>query len=305
MVKNVLRSLVSPILGMWHRRRSQYVNIGKVALCCIAKMENEYIRFFVEYYKNLHFDKIFIYDNNDPAGERFDEVINDYIESRLVEIVDYRGRTVVQLAAYQDCYDRHGREYDWIAFFDCDEFLTFADGTDDIHLFLRQDKYLPFQVMHINWMVFGDSGQLDNDGRDITERLTTAIAFDTKSWAGDYRENCFVKSLVRGGLSKVVWNVDPHTPRSIYYKCCNAEGENVKLNSPIQEDHYQTAYLRHYSTKTVGEWVCNKMQRGFPDQSEESWQRLLSLDMFFRYNKRTAEKVAYAEMMMTTMKDKQ
>ncbi len=47
-------------------------------------MENDYIRFFVEYYKNLHFDKIFIYDNNDIDGEKFEDVINDYIQSILL-----------------------------------------------------------------------------------------------------------------------------------------------------------------------------------------------------------------------------
>ena len=104
-------------------------------------MENDYIRFFVEYYKNLHFDKIFIYDNNDIAGEKFEDVINDYIQSGFVEIVDFRGRECVQMPAYQDCYDRFNKQYDWIAFLDIDEFLAFSDGSDDIHEFLKQKKF--------------------------------------------------------------------------------------------------------------------------------------------------------------------
>ena len=119
-------------------------------------MENDYIRFFVEYYKNLHFDKIFIYDNNDIAGEKFEDVINDYIQNGFVEIIDFRGREVAQLPSYQDCYDRFNNQYDWIAFFDVDEFLTFSDGSDDIHDFLNQEKFLPYQLMHINWKVYGD-----------------------------------------------------------------------------------------------------------------------------------------------------
>lgn len=31
------------------------------------------------------------------------------------------------------------------------------DGTEDIHAFLNQKKYKPFQAIHFNWMVFGDN----------------------------------------------------------------------------------------------------------------------------------------------------
>ena len=79
----------------------------------------------------------------------------------------------------------------------------------------------------------------------------------------------------------------------------------VALNTPFKQINYSTLYLRHYSTKTIGEWVRNKMRRGIPDRSEESWRQVLNLDMFFRYNKRTTEKLAYAEKVMSEVKNLQ
>ena len=38
------------VLQRYDGRKSNYTKTGKIALCCIAKMENDYIRFFVEYY---------------------------------------------------------------------------------------------------------------------------------------------------------------------------------------------------------------------------------------------------------------
>jgi len=111
-------------------------------------------------------------------------------------------------------------------------------------------------------------------------------------------DNEHVKSMVRGGLSCILWQHNPHTPYSAYYHCCTPEGNRVELNTPFQFVSYQTVYIRHYSTKTVGEWVRNKMRRGYPDQPEEMWRRWLNLDRFFHYNKRTAEKVSYAELLM-------
>lgn len=286
------------VLQRYDVRKTNYTKTGKIALCCIAKMENDYIRFFVEYYKALHFDKIIIYDNNDSEGEKCEDVINDYIQSGFVEIVDFRGRKVAQLSAYQNCYDRFNIQYDWIAFFDVDEFLTFSDGSDDIHDFLNQEKFLPYQLMHINWKVYGDNDLLDNDGRNVIERFVEPLPYNTRMYSSNLPENNHIKSIVRGGLSYVRWNKGPHTPSCIGYHCCNPLGEHVNANSPFQNYDFSVAFIRHYSTKTIGEWVRNKMKRGIPDRSVESWKETLNLEFFFRYNRRTDEKQLYAERIL-------
>ena len=88
----------------------------KTALCAIAKNENLYIREWVEYYMKLGFSNIILYDNNDINGECFEEVINDYIESGFVKIINFRGKFVCQLTAYNDCFLRFKKDFDWIAF---------------------------------------------------------------------------------------------------------------------------------------------------------------------------------------------
>ena len=299
-------SLFDPILTLYCRRQSQYTRTGKVALCCIAKMENSYIRFFVEYYKNLGFDKIIIYDNNDLEGEQFEEVIKDYIDSGFVELIDFRGRPVAQLAAYQDCYNRYNKKYDWIAFFDCDEFLTFTDDTIEIHQYLGQKTFLPYQAIHFNWRCYGDSDMLDDDGRDVIARFTSPIANTTRYVDGnvDVYVNEHVKSIVRGGLSRIYWILDPHTPKSRYHICCDAEGHKSDINSPFQKINHKAAFLRHYKTKTIGEWVRNKMRRGIPDRPEESWKEVIKIESFFEWNKKTDEKMSYALRVMKEIEEK-
>ena len=296
-IKKIYKNIILPIICMYFRRITKYTHTGKIALCCIAKQENEYIRFFVEYYKNLHFDRIILYDNNELDGERFEDVIGDYIQSGFVELVDYRGKKAPQLKAYQDCYDRFNKKYDWIAFFDCDEFLTFVDGTDNIHEFLNRSAIKPFQMLHINWKVFGDNDMLDTDGRNVIERFKDPIMpYDFKSF--DFTENSHIKSIVRGGLYIIRWNETGHTPTCPLYQCCNAKGTPVALNSFFQDIDYSTAYIRHYSTKTIGEWVRLKMKRGDVFYLGEKGKQMTSLDYFFRYNNKTEEKLRYAEKLM-------
>lgn len=64
----------------------------KVCVCTLGKQENRYIREFVEHYKEYGVDKIFLYDNNNINGEKFEEVIKDYIEKGFVEIINFRGK---------------------------------------------------------------------------------------------------------------------------------------------------------------------------------------------------------------------
>lgn len=37
---------------------------------------------------------------------------------------------------------------------------------------------------------------------------------------------------------------------------------------------------------------------GIPDRSEDNWENILNLDFFFRFNKKTKEKIEYAEKLL-------
>lgn len=286
-------SLIKRKIGQWLYLKGTHLNnTGKVALCCIGKCENDYALEFVEYYKKLGFDKIYIYDNNDPEGEHFETVIEEYIKSSFCEIIDFRGFEYCQLKAYQDCYDRHNKEYDWLAFFDFDEFLTLVHDAD-IHSFLEQKKFKNYQMIHINWMCFGDNEMLDTDGRRVLDRFKVPLPFETKN-EYEFPENNHIKTILRGNLKNVTWT-SVHTPYIYYGNCCNAIGKRCESTSPFCIYDFSSAYLRHYVTKTIGEWVRIKMKRGNCNMNISKFQSIYRLDRFFLMNKKTVEKEAYAK----------
>ena len=114
--------------------------LNKVCLCTIAKEENRYIKEFIEHYKNYDIDKIYLYDNNDINGEKLEDVINDYIKSGLVELIDYKGFKQPQLKAYNDCYKRYNNLYDWLIFYDVDEYIYLKDFKS-IKSFLNDKRF--------------------------------------------------------------------------------------------------------------------------------------------------------------------
>lgn len=296
MVKELLKNTI----WKWYqtiisRVGIHYTHSNKVALCCMGKCENLYIREWVEYYHDLGFDKIYIYDNNDIEGEKFDDVIKDFIDMNYCEIIDYRGKTCCQEEAYHDCYTKHKNEYDWIAVFDIDEFLTLRKH-NNIHEFLNDKQFYNYQVIHINWMCFGDNEMLDFDGRKCQDRFVTPLPYNIRRFK-DFPENNHIKSIVRGNLKHLSWRYITHTPWC-YYRCCNPQGIECSVRSPYNPYNFDVAYLKHYYTKTIGEWIRIKAARGYGDMDKETAKKKLGIDVFFMLNKRTSEKEEYAKSIL-------
>ena len=98
-----------------------------IILCVIGKNENLYAKEYINHYKNLGFNHIFIYDNIDINDERFSDILHNEIESGFISIIDFIGyksySNSTQIEAYYDCYKRNNRDYNWLSFYDFDEYL--------------------------------------------------------------------------------------------------------------------------------------------------------------------------------------
>ena len=258
----------------------------KTLLCCIGRRENDYIREFVEYNKVLGFTNICLYDNNYDGEEDFHDVIGDYISDGYVILKDYRNRKVCQLDAYNECYKTYGNDYDWIAFFDIDEFM-FINCNKTLGEYLARPEFIEYDMIHINWLLFGDGGQIKSDGRGLLQRISQPLDIN-QTTLYSFPDNFHCKSIIRGGLAEVKWNCTPHTPTN-GIKCCNSYGLPCDGNSPFTPYDYRNAGLRHFITKTAEEYV-NKVKKGFPDANPTTKEKMVKT--FFDMNEVTAEKVA-------------
>ena len=76
----------------------------KVCVCTPAKEENRYIREFIQHYEKYGVDKMFLYDNNEIEGEKFDDILKDYITKGFVEILNRRGKKDGMHEIMNNCY---------------------------------------------------------------------------------------------------------------------------------------------------------------------------------------------------------
>lgn len=251
-----------------------------VAVCIIVRCENPYLREWCDHYLSLGVKKIFLYDNSREGDERPADVLTGYGDS--VEIIDYTNEGVgAQVMAYSDCYEKHGNDYGWIGFLDADE-LVCVDG-NDLPTYLNT---MQADVVLLSWRIMTDSGLVHYDQRPMAERFTVA-----KEKPSLENGTEFVKSFVRGGLTGLHFEVQPHVPSfKGKLKVVNAVGEDVTLYPAIKPVH-KVAWIDHYLTKTAEEYI-GKINRGFINVSQEhnDHRKARAIEDFFNINERTAEK---------------
>ena len=263
----------------------------KVCLCCIGKKENLYISDFVNHYKNLGYNHIYIYDNNDINGERFEEVLQDKIKSGFVNVMNFRGyrgrRDDAQMDAYYDCYRRYNSKCNWISFFDIDEFLFIVpqNGTNlTIQQYLDQPVFNSCESVKINWKSYSDSDLLYYENKSVVERFKKLSKFRY--------EFGNIKSTIRTNISRHLRRAN--NPHAIFSNArgCLSSGRRKDIDFFMSPPNYKGAYINHYVTKTISEY-CNKIKRGNAEKSIPLIEKKLKerFHYFFMANEKTQEKV--------------
>ena len=258
---------------------------GKIALMAIGRHENQYAPEWVEHHLALGFDRIIIFDNNRKGEERFMDVLSDYVKTGKVEI-HLHPEEYQMLQLFKQTYEERGREFDWLMDMDFDEFLILPEG-ENIHTFIARYEDTA-DVVKINWQTYGDCGHVKNDGRPLQVRFTKPLkGIDGK--AESWGENMHVKSLVRCGLSGIEYK-DPHCPHGAG-AYVTASGEESDASPFAEPADHSVAYIKHFTTKTIEEWMENKVKRGQCDSvaNTEGLQHN-ALMLFFSRNKKTKAK---------------
>jgi len=255
----------------------------KVALCLIARLENKYLREYVEYYKNLGFDKIFIYDNNRPGEERIIDEVNDFVDGGFIEVIEWTDCSLKsQILSYQDCWDNHKDEYDWIAFFDADEYLV-LNSASNIKDFLSNKIYDGYNVITVTNKDYDDNDIIINGSNTRLDKYT--------------RENrkthwVFVKSIVRCENNEVRFDDYGHSCHIPTIKdkkyICNVDGETNHLFGIASFKHEKNAFLKHFPTGCIDDFVKCKSVRKHINMIDS-----VGLEYFNNYNELTQEKIDY------------
>lgn len=217
-----------------------------LAVCAIAKNEGPYFREWIEWHLGMGVEKFYIYDNESEDNTR--EVLNPYIESGVVEYNYFPGKKM-QLAAYDDCLERHRFDTRWIAILDLDEYVV-PIKDNSIPCFLK--RFENASVVEINWLVYGSSGARKKMPGGVMER------FKCHSLP-DHILNRHVKSIVNP--RRVFSVIGCHEVARIYGKAYDSHGNVIKHNFHDRTPQQDVIRINHYAIKSYEEFL-GKRARG-------------------------------------------
>ena len=257
----------------------------KVAICSLVRKENKYIKYFIEFYKKLGYDHFYFYDHNDEGDESIDdvEIVKDGINKGFISVIKYPDKSATYIAnSYYKCYEDYNLKYDWISFFDVDEYLVLEPRNSSIQDFLENSRYKNCEIIKFNWKVFTDNENLDYEDKPLNERFPVETRFKF--------ECRHVKPTLRGGLyyKRFERTGNPHSLfRNI--KACSSSGSTTDWKYHRWPPDFKYAALNHYVTKTIKEYYLKRFrEKGY--KMSDRFKRY-SFNYFFRINNKTKEKV--------------
>lgn len=244
----------------------------RTGIIAIAKCENLYLQEWIEYHLGLGFDKIIVGLNDDEFKP---PVLNPGV---IYE--DFHKVEGVQPLAYRKLFKKYQKDFDWLLFIDIDEFVV-LDGFESVKDFLAG---FDCDEIRISCKHFTDGDQLDTDDYRVVERFTEPISVE---------EDRYVKSFINTRVNIRYRKIYGH---GIYDK--DLDGRDALGNKCDTVGHrldyvlHKRCWVNHYRTKTVGEYIRQKYARGGANRNPgrySDWE-----NYFFRTNRRTQEKIDYA-----------
>ena len=97
--------------------------------------------------------------------------MKDYIDNGFVEILNIRGKIAPQVKAMEDCRKKNFKKFDWLIFYDMDEFI-FLRNYSNILDYLSQTIFDKCKIIQLNWF--------DNTDNNLIYRKSCLITLPLK-----------------------------------------------------------------------------------------------------------------------------
>ncbi len=214
-----------------------------LAVCAIAKNEGPYFKEWIDWHLSQGVEKFYIYDNESTDCTK--EVLAPYIESGVVEYVFFPGEKR-QLAAYDDCFERHRLEMRWLAVIDLDEFIVPMQDQSIPDYLHRMEE---FSVVEINWLVYGSGGAKKKEPGGVMERFR-------RHSLPEHRLNTHVKSIC--DPRRVCTMTGCHEAARISGRAADSHGVPVRKARADRAPQQDVIRINHYAIKSYEEFLAKR-----------------------------------------------
>lgn len=255
-------------LEEYEKLSNEYVVLG------MAKCEEHYIRDWVSYHLRIGFDKIYLMDNNDKDERSYKDILDDFVQSGKVDIIDIRGLRGMQNNMYNMLY--YSIPFKWMAVIDIDEFIWFNENGkySNIKQFINEITNYnshEFGIM-LQWHCYASSGDDKPSEKPIWEANNQLIPFNLrKDCRCEYIHN-WCKSIYKPGYritlnEHFAWETTydkNNTYNWIFEVDCsgNPITKDDLINISYDEFIKQNVFIKHFMLRNIDDFFKRKYLRG-------------------------------------------
>ena len=183
-----------------------------------------------------------------------------------------------------DCYKTNFDKFDWLIFYELDEFIHLHNYTN-IKDFLNQPKFNNCQLIHLNLICHTDNDKLYYENKPLAERFPELVPSSRVS-------DLEVKSILKGHIPNLrIQSMHTGTKK---VRNCNGYGHSNKyrVNVALEPDR-EYYYIDHYYSKSTEEFV-DKLARGDAFSTSVSYY-MQRVQKYFLQSNCTLEKINMIE----------
>ena len=204
--------------------------------------------------------------------------------------MNWRGQKKTMIRAWRDCYLQNYKKFDWLLFFDIDEYI-YLKNFRNIKPFLNEKKFDKCSKIYLNWILHTDNNLLYYDNRTLHERFPI---LEPNARMNNKNSCASVKTILRGHIPNLQFKVMHIFDRHI--KGCNGYGKIQKLSKKDLMKHpdFNNYYIDHYYSKSVEEFI-EKLNKGDVFYENKTSFKMHRIKRYFKINDITLEKINYIE----------
>ena len=187
-----------------------------------------------------------------------------------------------------DCYKSNYNKYDWLIFYDIDEFI-YLKYFKSIKVFLSQFKFDRCEKVQLNWIHYTSD---DDPFFYVNKTLLTRFP---KKELNIFNKNFHpqIKSIIRGHYQNIT--IDCLHQLSNNLRGCDGFGRKSKIfGIKSLNPDFKINYIKHYYGKSLEEFV-QKIKRGDAVGGKTKINAIAKVERYFEIYNKSNIKINYIE----------
>ena len=259
----------------------------RYAICACARWETQYIVEWLDYYRALGFDHVYLYCNDDDPGPFYAAVLPFTQGPAPFVTFRHHPHQGEQYEMYVHFVDHFLAETEWVSFLDIDEFLRLPPGVDVAGF---MGRFLPMvECVMFNWVFFGPNGHKTPPAGPVLENFTRRRALVDPNTKYIARSSAVAEiDFTARGRAQIFWHdIASKIDRMIV--TANVLGEHMMgyyegfperaeafVNEPERRKKLlQTAAVHHYGFRSEQAYAARSARGLKGDFSgQDAWRQL-------------------------------